>query len=173
METAELTLEQQIWAVLAEVKDPEIPTISVVDLGIISGVELSKDRDVLVRMTPTFTACPATEYMRDEINEKLSKLEGVSSARVELDFSIPWTSDKISEKGRQDLKDFGYAPPVAYTKDFTATDISNVSCPYCDSTNTSLNNIFGPALCRLLSAPCIWIPWSVPPEPLLTLDPST
>lgn len=148
METVELTLEQQIWDVLAEVKDPEIPTISVVDLGIISGVELNNKGDVLVRMTPTFTACPATEYMRDEMRRKVSALEGVTSARVELDFSIPWTSDKITKKGRQDLKDFGYAPPSANTQNLTITDIANVSCPYCDSTNTSLNNIFGPALCR-------------------------
>ena len=148
METQLLTLEELVWKALTNVKDPEIPVISVVDLGIISSVETDGEGKVKILMTPTFTACPATDYMRDDIRDTLSQLEGVNEVEVILDFSVPWTSNRLTEKGRQDLKDFGYAPPPYHNNDFDQNTIANVACPRCEGKNTSMNNIFGPALCR-------------------------
>ena len=148
METQLLMLEELVWKALENVKDPEIPAISVVDLGIISSVETNEEGYVKILMTPTFTACPATDFMRDDIVNTLGQLKGVKGVRVKLDFSIPWTSNMITEKGRQDLKDFGYAPPPYHNNDFDQNTIANIACPRCDGNNTSMNNIFGPALCR-------------------------
>ena len=104
--TKTLTKEEQILKALFEVKDPEIPVISVVDLGIIPKVSVNEDGYAVITMTPTFTACPATQVMQNEIIAAVEALEFVEKAIVKVDFSIPWTSDKISELGRQQLKEF-------------------------------------------------------------------
>lgn len=140
---------QQIWDALQEVKDPEIPVISVVDLGIITAVELHPETGLAeVVMTPTFTACPATKYMQTQIEERLAQLPFVQKATVTIDFSKPWTSNRISETGKQQLKEFGLAPPKQYSGEVDLNTISEANCPNCGSSNTSLNMLFGPTLCR-------------------------
>src|SRR2546421_10142596 len=99
----------QLYEWLDEVKDPEIPVLSLVDLGVITEVEVNGDR-VKIEMTPTFVGCPALDYMKAEV-ETLLKNKGVHQVDVEINYKKAWTSDLISEKGRAALKKYGFAPP--------------------------------------------------------------
>ncbi len=136
----------KIYSWLEEVKDPEIPVLSLVDLGVITEVELDADH-VRVELTPTFAACPAMDMMKNEVIEKL-KSNGVKNPHVEISFRIPWSSSFISEKGRAALKKFGLAPPPS-NKLFTDLEILETAvCPRCNGTHTELKNPFGPTLCR-------------------------
>ncbi len=146
--------EATIWAALAEVPDPEIPTISVVDLGVIGSVELAEDRSTLrVELMPTFIGCPATEVMRHEIGERLRALDLAAEVVVELTFAQPWTSDRISAAGREQLRSSGFAPPPHLRELTTLGELPTltvVPCPYCGSRQTTLENPFGPTLCRAI-----------------------
>jgi ring-1,2-phenylacetyl-CoA epoxidase subunit PaaD len=141
----ELTVPK-IYSWLEEVKDPEIPVLSLVDLGVISEVELVNGH-VRVELTPTFAGCPAMEMMKIEVIETL-KSKGIQNPEVEISFRIPWTSELITEKGKKALKEFGLAPPPS-NKLFTDLEIlENAICPRCNGNNTELKNAFGPTLCR-------------------------
>jgi ring-1,2-phenylacetyl-CoA epoxidase subunit PaaD len=138
--------EAAVWAALAEVPDPEIPTISVVDLGVIRGVQVDGER-LTVEMLPTFVGCPAIEVMRAQIGERLAPL--ADEVIVKLSFAEPWTSDRITENGRERLRTSGFAPPGLGPAD-ELTVMPVASCPYCGSRNTTLENPFGPTLCRAI-----------------------
>jgi ring-1,2-phenylacetyl-CoA epoxidase subunit PaaD len=134
---------------LEQVKDPEIPVLSLVDLGVITEVRILPDEKVRVQMTPTFAGCPAMEYMRKGVEEALAAA-GIASYEVVMSFEHPWNTNKITPKGRQALKQFGLAPPPVYQV-FTDLEIlEHVPCPYCHSDNTTLRSPFGPTLCRSL-----------------------
>lgn len=131
---------------LEEVKDPEIPVLSLNDLGVITAVTVEGD-GVRIEMTPTFVGCPALDMMQSEIREALIK-RGVSKVEIKVSYKEAWTSDKISEKGRDALKKFGLAPPPARQL-FTDLDVlKHALCPRCGQSNTELRNTFGPTLCR-------------------------
>ncbi|HEX9737600.1 MAG TPA: iron-sulfur cluster assembly protein, partial [Candidatus Limnocylindria bacterium] len=101
--------EAAIWAALAEVPDPEIPAISVVDLGVIHRVELAADRSTLrVELLPTFIGCPAIEIMREAIGIRLGELGVAERVEVMLTFAEPWTSDRITPAGREQLRSSGF-----------------------------------------------------------------
>ncbi len=137
---------RDVYTWLEAVKDPEIPVLSLVDLGVITDVVVEND-SVDIEMTPTFVGCPALEIMKQEITETLLQ-RGMKEVRIVVNFRDPWSSDKISEKGRRALKEFGLAPPMA-AKVFTDLDVlEHVSCPRCEGTNTTLKSVFGPTLCR-------------------------
>ena len=145
MATSVLTKEQ-VYKLLEEVKDPEIPVLSLVDLGVITEVLIGEK--VKIEMTPTFVGCPAIDYMKHDIIETLGR-HGIES-EVEVTFRKPWSSDKISEKGKAALKKYGLAPPPD-NKIFTDLEIlENAECPRCSTTNTELKNPFGPTLCRAI-----------------------
>lgn len=150
----EAEAEAAIWAALAEVPDPEIPAISVVDLGVIGAVELAADRSSLrVALMPTFIGCPATEVMRQQIGEKLSALDLADRVEVTLSFDEPWTSDRITLVGREQLRSSGFAPPPHLREIGTLGELPTltvVTCPYCGSRETTLENPFGPTLCRAI-----------------------
>jgi ring-1,2-phenylacetyl-CoA epoxidase subunit PaaD len=131
---------------LEQVKDPEIPVLSLVDLGVITSVNISGE-DVRIVMTPTFVGCPALDMMKTEMTEVLQK-NGVKNVEIEVSFASPWNSDKISEKGKQALKKFGLAPPVATSLIEDLDFLEHVPCPRCNGTDTELKNAFGPTLCR-------------------------
>jgi ring-1,2-phenylacetyl-CoA epoxidase subunit PaaD len=140
--------KQLIFQWLEEVKDPEIPVLSLVDLGVITDVTVN-DEKVTVEMTPTFVGCPAMEYMKSEVELAL-KNRGIMNAEVTITFRKPWSSDLISEKGKESLKKFGLAPPPS-SKIFTDLEILETAvCPRCNGTNTELKNPFGPTLCRAI-----------------------
>lgn len=137
---------EQVYLWLEEVKDPEIPVLSLVDLGVITEVTLHEN-EVHIEMTPTFVGCPALDFMKQEIHEVLNK-HGVSQVSIDVTFRKPWNSDLISEKGKQALKKFGLAPPPSREL-FTELDVlEHAACPRCNGTDTELRNTFGPTLCR-------------------------
>jgi ring-1,2-phenylacetyl-CoA epoxidase subunit PaaD len=144
----ELT-KDQIMNWLEEVKDPEIPVLSLVDLGVITSVDISGS-SVTVEMTPTFVGCPALDAMKEDVVQALT-MKGVANTRVVVSFREPWTSDKITAKGKEALKKFGLAPPPPNNQLFTDLEIlERPMCPRCDGSNTELKNPFGPTLCRAI-----------------------
>jgi ring-1,2-phenylacetyl-CoA epoxidase subunit PaaD len=138
--------EKDIWLALEEVMDPEIPTISLVDLGIITGVRVS-GRKVRVDMIPTFSGCPALRIMEDMVRDRMTLL-GAEEVDVRTSFDIAWNTDRITEKGRKALLKHGLAPPPQNTSRIDLDVLSDIACPYCNSRNTTLSTPFGPTLCR-------------------------
>jgi ring-1,2-phenylacetyl-CoA epoxidase subunit PaaD len=142
--------EREVWAALAEIPDPEIPVISLVDLGVVRDVEV-RDGRVRVAFTPTFLGCPAQEVMRDAIAESIRGLGAEPEVEVVLDDS--WSTDRISPAGREKLRASGFAPPApreAGAPQLVQLERGTFRCPYCGSTDTKLENIFGPTPCRSL-----------------------
>jgi ring-1,2-phenylacetyl-CoA epoxidase subunit PaaD len=138
---------EQVLEWLEEVKDPEIPVLSLVDLGVITSVQVNNNT-VQIEMTPTFVGCPALDYMKNDV-ENVIRNHGLEP-HVEVTFRKAWSSESISEKGKQALKQFGLAPPPS-NKIFTDLEIIETAiCPRCNGTNTDLKNPFGPTLCRAI-----------------------
>jgi ring-1,2-phenylacetyl-CoA epoxidase subunit PaaD len=136
-----------VMAALAEVADPEIPAVSIVELGMIGGVDVEPDR-LRVELLPTFVGCPALEVIRAAVAERL---EGFGRpVAVETSFATPWTSDRISPAGREKLRRSGFAPPphLALDRALPMLGEAPVRCPYCGSARTTLENVFGPTQCR-------------------------
>ena len=141
---------EDIWRALEAVMDPEIPVVSVVDMGIVREVEMAAD-GVVVTMTPTFSGCPALDVMRRDIATAVRGL-GIDHVTVQTVLHPPWSTEWISEAGREKLRRFGLAPPPR-KGDATAVSVTffePAECPRCGSTNTSLRNAFGPTLCRMI-----------------------
>lgn len=139
--------KQDILSWLEEVKDPEIPVLSLVDMGIITHIEV-EGNSVQVELTPTFVGCPALEVMREEVRNCLLA-HGVDEVRVEVNYKQPWSSDRLTEKGRRALKEFGLAPPPMGKIVVDDLEVlAQVPCPRCGGTHTELKNPFGPTLCR-------------------------
>jgi len=137
----------QVWAVLAEIPDPEIPVISLVDLGVVKSVAVDNGT-VRVDFTPTFMGCPALEVMRHAMEEKIAELGAVPEIRVRLDDS--WSTDDITADGREKLRAAGFAPPTPRPAErMELVQLQRgFRCPYCGSTDTKLENLFGPTPCR-------------------------
>ena len=135
-----------IFTWLEEVKDPEIPVLSLVDLGVITEVTISGNA-VHIEMTPTFVGCPALDMMKQDIVAVL-KNKGIDEVSISVSFRNAWSSDKISEKGKLALKQFGLAPPPANTLFTNLEILEHAQCPRCDGTNTEMKTPFGPTLCR-------------------------
>lgn len=140
--------EADVWQLLNDVKDPEIPVVSLVELGIVREVELSGNQ-VTVTITPTFSGCPALLVMKQDITKKL-KVSGFESVEVNDTFSPPWSSDWITHEARQKLKEWGLSPPPRHAGNVGIILLERATCPYCNSENTTLKNSFGPTLCRAI-----------------------
>lgn len=138
--------KETIIGYLKEVKDPEIPVISLVDLGVIRDIDISPE-SVTVEVVPTFSGCPAMDFMVKEVEEKLLE-KGVANPIVNLNSRKSWSSDNLTEEGRAALKKFGLALPgkTSHLEDIDL--LEQVNCPHCDSTNTRMESMFGPTLCR-------------------------
>lgn len=137
-----------IWKALDDVKDPEIPVVSVVEMGIVRDVAVDGGR-VIVTMTPTFSGCPALRVMEDDIVNQVHAL-GVAEVGIQIILSPPWSTEWITEEARAKLKSIGLAPPPRHSGDLSLVLMDPVACPYCDSKNTSIRNTFGPTLCRAI-----------------------
>jgi ring-1,2-phenylacetyl-CoA epoxidase subunit PaaD len=138
----------QVWDALQEVKDPEIPTVSVVELGLIRQVGFEGSR-LIVTLAPTFVGCPALDVMGAAIEEQLLEI-GIDQVEVKLVFQPPWTSDLITSEGREKLKQIGLAPPPKHGGELERFIEASARCPYCDSTETEMKNSFGSTLCRAI-----------------------
>ena len=137
-----------VWAALDEIPDPEIPVISVVDLGVVKGVEV-EGAQVRIDFTPTFMGCPALDAMRVRMDEAVRSLGGDPDVRVVLDDS--WSTDRITPAGRAKLREAGFAPPApreAGEPTLVQLQTGAFRCPYCGSSDTHLENLFGPTPCR-------------------------
>ena len=138
----------EVWVALEEIADPEIPVISLVDLGVIRDVQVDGAR-VRVELTPTFLGCPALEAMRRALEEKVTSLGGEPEVAVIQDDS--WSTDRITASGREKLRAAGFAPPApraAGPTTLVQLQSHAFRCPYCGSQETRLENIFGPTPCR-------------------------
>lgn len=142
-----MVTESEIWSYLKEVADPEIPVLSVVDLGVVRKVTIS-DQDILVTITPTYSGCPAMKRMEDDIVEKLNE-KGFGNVSVELVLSPAWTTDWITEEAREKLREYGIAPPENEPdKSALFADPIVVPCPKCGSSNTRMVSQFGSTACK-------------------------
>jgi len=134
----------RIRAILARVPDPEIPAVSVVDLGIVR--EIAADT---VTITPTYTGCPATMAIERSIREALDT-NGFANVAIETTLSPPWSTDWISDKGREDLRAYGIAPPPKGAGAASLKNQTAAECPQCGSTNTEELSRFGSTPCKAL-----------------------
>jgi len=139
--------QARIWKILNEIPDPEIPVVSVVELGMIAGVAVD-EAGVSIEMTPTFAACPAIEHIRQHIHNAV-RHAGYRDVEVKIVFDPPWCTDRITPQGLEKLKQFGLAIPKPMSgRPVQPRDLQAVRCPYCNSTDTTLESPFGPTLCR-------------------------
>jgi ring-1,2-phenylacetyl-CoA epoxidase subunit PaaD len=136
----------QVWAALDELPDPELPVVSLVELGVIGEVEVDGER-VSVELLPTFLGCPALETMRAEIEAGVRALGAEPDVTVVLEDS--WTTERISAAGREKLRAAGIGPPQPAAP-LLALDSSVFRCPHCGSRDTALENLFGATPCRSL-----------------------
>lgn len=131
--------QEDVLSILENVKDPEIDTVSIIDLGMVEEVSIQNSA-ISIKILPTFLGCPALEFIKNNIVSAVKGLPAVEEVSVEFVQSPPWTSDRITEKGQQGLKAFGIAPPP---KRMEEDGSWHVDCPYCGSTYVTLENIFG------------------------------
>ena len=139
---------EQVWRALAQIPDPEIPVISIVDLGVVGDVRVEGGR-VELDFTPTFMGCPALDTMRAQMEDAIRALGAEPDVRVVLDDS--WSTDRITPAGREKLRESGFSPPApreAGGPKLVQLQSKAFRCPYCGSTETRLENIFGPTPCR-------------------------
>lgn len=137
-------LKNKIMAALQTVKDPEIDSVSIIELGMLEELELTPEK-VIIKLLPTFMGCPALDIIKSNVVKAVQQIPEVKTAEVQFIFHPPWTSDRVSDIGRERLKEFGIAPPprqIAETGEWQA------DCPYCGSTYTTMENLFGPTACR-------------------------
>jgi len=137
-----------IWQALQDVKDPEIPVISVVELGVVRAVDVSEEQ-VTVTITPTFSGCPALDAMRQDIRQRLEEM-GLENIVIETQLSPPWTTDWIEDAARERLRQFGLAPPPRLGGNVEFVFEVAATCPHCSSTQTVMKNAWGPTACRMI-----------------------
>jgi len=147
-------VELAAWEALAGVRDPEIPPVSITDLGVVERVWV--DRDALhVELLPTFVGCPALDVIREDAERAVAAVAGGRRVEVRFVYSLPWTSDRITPEGREALRGYGLTPPPAEAAGRTFVQLASLhrtegssACPFCGSVDTVLESAFGPTLCR-------------------------
>ncbi|WP_210488889.1 1,2-phenylacetyl-CoA epoxidase subunit PaaD [Rufibacter aurantiacus] len=147
--TQNLTTEERIWKLLEEVSDPEIPVLSILDLGVLKKVQVQEDGKVQVTITPTYSGCPAMNTIAADIKMRLLA-EGFNEVAVDLQLSPAWTTDWLTPEGKDKLEAYGIAPPVEPNGDIHALFGRDtvVRCPLCKSENTRLVSQFGSTSCK-------------------------
>ena len=146
----DVTAEQKIWKILEEVKDPEVPVLSIIDLGIVRSVSTSSDQ-VAVNITPTYSGCPAMDVIQMDIRLKLLE-KGYKNVIINQSLSPAWTTDWMTEEGKRKLKAYGIAPPNP-TQQFCFPEMFQqeaVQCPHCNSFHTEVISRFGSTACKAL-----------------------
>jgi ring-1,2-phenylacetyl-CoA epoxidase subunit PaaD len=147
-ETKENITTDKIRKLMEDVYDPEIPVLSIIDLGIIRDIQLNND-DVEVFITPTYSGCPALDVI--SINIRLALLEnGFKKIKITQQLSPAWTTDWMTENGKEKLQAYGIAPPIGKSFDKKNLEVLKVECPLCHSLNTKLISQFGSTACKAL-----------------------
>ena len=124
---------EAVLSALASVADPEIPAVSIVDLGMVEAIDVIDDR-IRIEVLPTFVGCPALDAIRLAVEDRLAAFD--RPVEVEIGFRVPWTTERITQRGRERLRASGFAPP------------DEATCPFCGSADVVLDNLFGPTQCR-------------------------
>ncbi|MGB5005821.1 MAG: 1,2-phenylacetyl-CoA epoxidase subunit PaaD [Ferruginibacter sp.] len=139
---------KKIWTILEQVTDPEIPVLTIADLGIVRDVKINGD-EVEIIITPTYTGCPAMDMIA--MNIKLALLEnGYSNIKISSVLAPAWTTDWMTEDGKRKLKEYGIAPPVGDPGRFQRPGSAPIQCPQCNSSNTRCISEFGSTACKSL-----------------------
>ena len=146
--SSEAELRQRAWDAAAGVTDPEIPVLTIADLGVLREVAVNGD-SIEVAITPTYSGCPAMNMIALEIELALER-EGFSRPKIRTVLSPAWTTDWMSEEGRRKLRDYGIAPPEPKSSRRALFGVQEVKCPQCGSTNTELLSEFGSTSCKAL-----------------------
>ena len=143
---------QLIWQLLEEVKDPEVPVLSIKELGVLRDVALEGE-NFLITITPTYSGCPAMHAIEENIVEVLHQNK-VENFKIKTIFSPAWTTEWMTDVAKQKLKEYGIAPPEKTTSDHLASMLlkkkTPVQCPFCSSNNTKLTSAFGSTACKAL-----------------------
>ncbi len=153
MRTETRSLEERVRAALSAVMDPEIPSVSIADLGMVERVEVA-DETVEVDLLPTFIGCPAKDVIREEAERAVRDVAGDLGIRVRFVYDPPWTTGRINERGRASLREYGISPhwerDPAHEEAVVVPLLSRsgVGCPYCGSADTVMESSFGPTPCR-------------------------
>jgi ring-1,2-phenylacetyl-CoA epoxidase subunit PaaD len=145
---SDASLCQRAWDAASRVVDPEIPVLTIADLGVLREVTVTED-GIEVAITPTYTGCPAMNMITLEIELALER-EGFSKSKIRTVLSPAWTTDWMSEDGRRKLKEYGIAPPQAASSRRALFGVQEVACPQCGSDNTELLSEFGSTSCKAL-----------------------
>ena len=155
----ETDLERRVWEAVAAVHDPEIPPCSIVDLGIVERIEVS-EAAIEVDLLPTFAGCPALDAIEADVRAAVGAVANSKAVRVRFVYSPPWTSDRITEQGREALRTYGVTPPGEWStpaghQAFVPLTVLQaatppLTCPFCGSRETVVESQFGPTLCRTI-----------------------
>jgi ring-1,2-phenylacetyl-CoA epoxidase subunit PaaD len=138
--------EENIYTYLAEVADPEVPVLNVLDLGVVRAVEIVSDTEVQITITPTYSGCPAMGAIASNIKFALFS-KGIAKVEVKQVLHPAWTTDWMSAEGKQKLKDYGIAPPQ-YSSSDNPENKKTVPCPRCGSEQTRVLSEFGSTACK-------------------------
>ena len=150
MDTIQKHINQQLAAILEQIADPEIPVLSIMDLGVVHSAVFINTNVAKIQIMPTYSGCPAMDVISDDIHKALEK-EGIE-AHVELVLAPAWSTDMITAKGKSALENYGIAPPLdpIADKDVLLGNKKGLKCPQCGSINTSLVSQFGSTACKAL-----------------------
>lgn len=135
----------EVYNRLKKVDDPELPAVSIYDLGMVHDVAIDDGNHVSVTLIPTFAGCPALDIIERDVKNAINEIDWVKGCEVTFSFDIKWSTEDITEKGREQLKKHGVSPPP---QNYKPGEEWSVDCPYCGSTYTSIENVFGPTACR-------------------------
>lgn len=142
--------DKKVWDLLNQIPDPDIPIISIVELGIVREVIVEPNNKIVVVITPSYSGCPAMSVFKEEINTKLLE-NGATAVELKIELSPPWTTDWLSSNTKDKLKKYGIAPPENQSSDTIGLFSSKkVSCPFCSMNNTKLTSQFGSTPCKSL-----------------------
>jgi ring-1,2-phenylacetyl-CoA epoxidase subunit PaaD len=143
--------QEQIFTILSQIPDPEIPVISIVELGVIRKATVLSQAEIEVVITPTYSGCPAMKQMEDDVRKSLIE-NGYSIIKIITSYNPPWTSDWLNAEAKQKLQDYGIAPPQESTTDksFLTGKPKHIICPRCKSIETVMVSQFGSTACKAL-----------------------
>ena len=143
--------KEHILSLLSEIPDPEIPVITIIELGVIRDVVIIDDTTIELKITPTYSGCPAMQQIEADVRKKLTE-HGFTSISIQTIFSPPWTTDWITPHAKEKLRQYGIAPPETTTEDksWLTGKTKQIACPRCKSTNTKLISQFGSTACKAL-----------------------
>lgn len=143
--------KEHILTLLSEIPDPEIPVITIIELGVIRDIDITDDTSISLKITPTYSGCPAMKQIEDDVRKKLSD-NGITNITINTIFSPPWTTDWITPEAKEKLRKYGIAPPEHTTEDksWLTGKTKTIACPRCKSQNTKLISQFGSTACKAL-----------------------